>query len=48
VETVREVRDDIEDRVESLFDDVERVAGETQVEDSAGGVVTAIRNVLSR
>lgn len=48
VETVRAVRDEIEDKVESLFDDIERVAEETQVEDSAGGVVTAIRNVLSR
>lgn len=45
--TVREVRDKIESKVETLFDEVERIAEEEQAStDSSGGVVAAIRDAL--
>ncbi|MEF8827386.1 MAG: low molecular weight phosphatase family protein [Haloarcula sp.] len=48
METVRDVRDEIEPRVETLFDEIERLAHEERENtDSAGGVVTAIRDSLS-
>lgn len=48
MDTVREVRDEIEAKVETLFDEVERVSNERQTSaDSAGGIVTAIRDALS-
>ncbi len=48
METVREVRDEIEHQVETLFDELERLADEKQANvDSAGGVITAIRDSLS-
>jgi len=46
--TVREVRDEIETRVETLFDEIERFAEEKRVNtDSAGGIVRSIRDALS-
>ncbi len=48
METVRDVRDEIETRVERLFDEIERLQKEEHVNaDSSGGVVTAIREYLS-
>ncbi len=48
METVREVRDEIESRVESLFDEIGQVADkERQDSDSSRGVVTALRDALS-
>lgn len=48
METVRDVRDEIETRVETLFDEIEQVVEEQRVNaDSSGGVVTAIRDALS-
>jgi protein-tyrosine-phosphatase len=48
METVREVRDEIERRVESLFDELERLAEKERAEpNSSRGVVTAIRDALS-
>jgi protein-tyrosine-phosphatase len=44
METVREVRDEIEARVETLFDEVERVVEEKRVDtDSSRGIVGSIR-----
>ena len=46
--TVREVRDEIEHQVETLFDELERLADEKRASaDSPGGVITAIRDSLS-
>jgi len=48
METVREVRDEIETRVETLFDDIERLAEEYRVDaDSTRGIVGTIRDALS-
>jgi len=48
-ETVREVRDAIETRVETLFDDVERQATEMRATtDSSNGIVGSLRDALSR
>ncbi|ELZ33139.1 protein tyrosine phosphatase [Halorubrum tebenquichense DSM 14210] len=48
METVREVRDAIETRVETLFDDVERQAKEMRATaDSSNGIVGSIRDALS-
>lgn len=49
METVREVRDAIETRVEALFDDVERQATEVRAtSDSSNGIVRSLRDALSR
>ena len=46
--TVREVRDEIERRIETLFDELERLADEKRASTgSSGGVITAIRDSLS-
>ena len=48
METVREVRDEIERQVETLFDELEQLADEKRASaDSSGGVITAIRDSLS-
>lgn len=48
METVRGVRDEIEARVETLFDDIEQLAEEERTKtDSSGGVVATIRGALS-
>lgn len=48
METVREVRDDIEARIETLFDEIETTVEKERLEsDSSTGVVTAIRDALS-
>ena len=48
METVREVRDEIERRIETLFDELERLADEKRASaGSSGGVITAIRDSLS-
>lgn len=48
MEAVREVRDEIESKIETLFDEVERIAEEERAPtDSSGGVVAAIRDTLS-
>jgi protein-tyrosine-phosphatase len=48
METVREVRDEIESRVTALFDEIERVVEDKRVEsDSASGIVGSIRDALS-
>lgn len=48
METVREVRDDIKARVESLFDEVERVADEKENNtDASGSIVGSIRDTFS-
>ena len=48
METVREVRDEIERRIETLFDELERLAdGKRAGAGSSGGVITAIRDSLS-
>lgn len=48
LETVREVRNEIETRVEDIFDEIERLAEEKRANtDSSGGIVTAIRDSLS-
>lgn len=48
VETVREVRDDVETRVKTLFDDLDRLAEKERVDtEPSGGVVTAIRDAFS-
>lgn len=47
METVRRIRDEIESKVEKLFDEVERIAEEERVStDSSGGIVAAIRDAL--
>jgi protein-tyrosine-phosphatase len=48
METVREVRDEIESSVESLFDEIEQLAEDKRVEtNSSGGIVGSIRDALS-
>lgn len=48
METVRDVRDEIESKVETLFDDVERRVEQKQTKtDSSGGLITSIRDSLS-
>lgn len=47
MDTVREVRDEIERRVQTLFDEVERLVDEEVNTDTSGGVVSAIRDSLS-
>lgn len=48
METVREVRDEIEARVTTLFDEVERLAEDERAEtDSSSGIVGSIRDALS-
>jgi protein-tyrosine-phosphatase len=48
METVRDVRDDIEGRVESLFDEIEATANERAAEKSLSQRVrTAVRDALS-
>ena len=48
METVREVRDEIERQVETLFDELERLADEKRASAaSSGGVIAAIRDSLS-
>jgi len=48
METVRDVRDEIERQVETLFDELERLVDEKQASaDSSGGVIAAIRDSLS-
>jgi len=48
METVREVRDEIESRVTSLFDEIERFAEDKRVEtNSSSGIVGSIRDALS-
>jgi len=48
METVREVRDEIETRVETLFDEIERLAEERRDDmASSGGIVKSIRDALS-
>lgn len=48
METVREVRNEIEHRVETLFDELDRPSKEEKVStDSAGGVISTIRESLS-
>jgi len=47
METVREVREDIESRVDSLFDEIERLAEDKRVEtNSSSGIVGSIRDAL--
>lgn len=49
VEAVREVRDEIESNVKTLFDDVERLAAEKREDtDSSDGILGTIRDSLSR
>lgn len=49
METVRELRDEIERRVATLFDEIERAAEEKRVDtDSSEGFITTIRDALSR
>ncbi|ELZ32902.1 protein tyrosine phosphatase [Halorubrum tebenquichense DSM 14210] len=49
METVREVRDTIETRVETLFDDVERQATEMRATtNSSNGIVGSLRDAWSR
>jgi hypothetical protein len=48
MQTVREVRDEIERRVETLFDELDRRIEEGPAStDSAGGVMASIRDALS-
>ena len=48
MQTVREVRDEIERRVETLFDELDRrIEEEPGSTDSAGGVMASIRDALS-
>jgi len=48
METVREVREEIESRVNSLFDEIERHPEENRVETTASsGIVGSIRDALS-
>lgn len=48
LETVRNVRDEIEAKVEMLFDEVERLVEEEQANtDSSSGFITSIRDSLS-
>jgi arsenate reductase len=48
IETVREVRDEIESRVESLFDEIEQLAEDKRVETNyPSGIVGSIRDALS-
>lgn len=48
METVRDVRDETERRVKSLFDELDRRIEQEQASpDSSGGVITAIRDALS-
>jgi len=48
METVRDIRDEIERQVETLFDELERLVDEKQASaDSSGGVIAAIRDSLS-
>lgn len=48
METVRDVRDEIEARVDTLFDDVERLVEEERANtDSSDGLITSIRDSLS-
>lgn len=48
METVRDVRDEIERRVETLFDELDRrVEKERVSKDSSGSVITSIRESLS-
>ena len=48
METVRDVRDEIERRVETLFDELDRLAeAERASTDSSAGVITVIRDALS-
>jgi hypothetical protein len=48
MQTVREVRDEIERRVETLFDELDRLVEEERAStDSSSGVMTTIRDVLS-
>jgi arsenate reductase len=48
IETVREVRDEIDAKVTAPFDEVERLAEEERADaDSSRGVVTVIRDTLS-
>lgn len=48
METVRGVRDEIETRVETLFDEIEPLAEEERTKtDSSAGVVATIRDILS-
>ena len=48
MQTVREVRDEIERRVETLFDELDRLVKEERAStDSSGGVMTTIRDALS-
>jgi len=48
METVREVRDDIESRVNALFDEIERLAEDIRVEThSRSGILGSIRDALS-
>ena len=48
MQTVREVRDEIERRVETLFDELDRrIEEEPASTDSAGGVMASIRDALS-
>lgn len=49
METVREVRDEVERRVERLFDELDELIEEERAStDSSGSVITAIRDALSR
>ncbi|WP_281195317.1 low molecular weight phosphatase family protein [Halorubrum sp. F4] len=48
MEIVRDVRDEIEAKVETLFDEVERLVEEERTNtDSSGGLITSIRDSLS-
>ncbi|OYR38993.1 low molecular weight phosphatase family protein [Halorubrum sp. Ib24] len=48
MDTVRDVRDEIEARVETLFDEIERLVEEEQTNtDSSSGLITSIRDSLS-
>ena len=46
-DVVRDVRDDIETRVDALFDDIERLAEDKRENTSSNGVFEAIRDSLS-
>lgn len=48
VEAVDAVRDEIEDRVRALFDEIEAAAEAERAVTESGGVVAAIRKALSR
>lgn len=48
METVREIRDEIERKIKTLFDEIERVTEKERANaDSSGSVVTTIRDFLS-